>query len=104
MTEEFDPARHVMLFADYLDERFPGFQATTGSMRRTCKELADLRKKVAAVGNQDAGCERCGGPIEQPARGRRRRFCARKCREAAWRRSSRAIPSGILTALGFLLP
>jgi hypothetical protein len=30
-------------------------------------------------------CDRCGGRIEQPATGRRRRYCGRTCRELAYR-------------------
>lgn len=30
-------------------------------------------------------CDRCHGPIEQPATGRRRLYCSRTCRELAYR-------------------
>lgn len=31
-------------------------------------------------------CPSCGGPLAQPARGRRRRYCRSSCRQLAYRR------------------
>jgi hypothetical protein len=46
-------------------------------------------------------CDRCGGRIEQPATGRRRRYCTRTCRELAYRaRSTEAAVTEALRAHG----
>jgi len=34
-------------------------------------------------------CEQCGKPIPRPGRGRRRRFCSDRCRDAFWNEKAR---------------
>lgn len=45
-------------------------------------------------------CDRCGGRIEQPATGRRRRYCGRTCRELAYRvrKTDRAVSDALEAA------
>lgn len=47
------------------------------------EELAQLVLNRAAVAAPEDRCPWCGGPIVQPAKGRRRRWCSDACRFAA---------------------
>lgn len=76
-------------------------------MRKRVRELPpriDTGGKMAERRFRDADgnllCDRCHGPIEQPATGRRRLYCGRTCRELAYRvrKQERAIDEAVAAA------
>lgn len=84
----------------------PLWQERKGRLRRTCSAACRQRlyrmrkgkrerKKKRAAGPTGAAfkragtvCPMCGGPMEQPARGRKRKTCSEKCRKRLWRRQN----------------
>ena len=69
-------ARLLLLLADVLESRTAGV-ASYGLLRRAARMLATLTVPPAGA------CPVCGGPVKQPANGRRRTYCGTACRRRA---------------------
>jgi endogenous inhibitor of DNA gyrase (YacG/DUF329 family) len=84
-------ARLALVIADELDRRSFPF---AGVVRSLARDVLEHRCDVP-----EAACPSCGGPVEQPARGRRRLYCSPRCRWAAKRRRASERPrNGVLVA------
>jgi hypothetical protein len=66
----------VLYVCDDLERR--GY-LLTGTLRRAARLLIELEDSRPRPGT----CTVCGGPVEQPATGRRRTYCSRPCRRRA---------------------
>lgn len=67
----------MVLIADLLDEFDLEAFNYAGTVRQGGRALAELSVP------EEGACPVCGGEVEQPPRGRRRKFCSSRCRWAA---------------------
>ncbi len=54
-----------------------------GAIRVAARRLVELERQAAEADRSATGCGWCGAPLEQPATGRRRRYCSDACRRRA---------------------
>jgi hypothetical protein len=78
-----DLPRIVALVADSLDTRGASFSG--GVVRLAARRLVELEAELKRLRPVEATpCPQCGGPVAQPATGRRRVFCSSRCRGRAF--------------------
>jgi hypothetical protein len=76
VTTDDDLARQLAWVAQHLDTKGYAF---AGPVRIAARRLA--------TGAPADGCPGCGGPVEQPPAGRRRKWCSEACRSRTRRRN-----------------